>query len=90
MTFSFNGLVKNLPAQRLGTKIDMFLQGCAAIIVLPVLRSTLVQVVRAVLAPPPSAAMLDDFLTRVAKVYGIEWTPGLRSHEKLDPSIFFT
>ena len=32
--------------------------------------------------------MLDDFLTRVAKVYGIEWTPGLRSHEKLDPFIF--
>ena len=32
--------------------------------------------------------MLDDFLTRVSKVYGIEWTPGLRSHEKLDPLIF--
>ena len=32
--------------------------------------------------------MLDDFLTRVAKVYGIEWTPGLRSHEKLDSLIF--
>jgi len=32
--------------------------------------------------------MLDDFLTRVAKVYGMEWTPGLRSHEKLDPLIF--
>ncbi|KAF9652839.1 hypothetical protein BDM02DRAFT_3265870 [Thelephora ganbajun] len=41
------------------------------------------RVVRAVLAAPPSAAMLDDFLARVAKVYGIEWTPGLRSHEKL-------
>jgi len=33
--------------------------------------------------------MLDDFLTRVAKVYGIEWNPGLRSHEKSDPLIFF-
>lgn len=41
------------------------------------------RVVRAVLAGPPSAAILDDFLTRVAKVNGIEWTPGLRSHEKL-------
>ncbi|KAF9792755.1 regulator of Vps4 activity in the MVB pathway-domain-containing protein [Thelephora terrestris] len=41
------------------------------------------RVVRAVLAGPPSAAILDDFLSRVAKVYGIEWIPGLRSHEKL-------
>jgi len=33
--------------------------------------------------------MLDDFLARVAKVYGIEWSPSLRLHEKSD-SLFFS
>ena len=88
VTSSSNDLAKNLPAPQQGIRIAMFPRGCVAIII-PHLhsRSTLVQVVRAVLASPPSAAMLDDFLNRVAKVYGIDWTPGLRLHEKLDPLI---
>lgn len=45
-----------------------------------------VQVIRALSAPPPSAADLDSYLLGIAKTYKVQWEPELRTD---DVYVFF-
>lgn len=38
-------------------------------------------VVRALSAPPPSAAALDAFLERIAQIHGVNWFPEPQRHD---------
>ncbi|VDB82786.1 unnamed protein product [Peniophora sp. CBMAI 1063] len=41
------------------------------------------QVIRALSAPPPSAAELDAYLMNIARTHGVQWEPELRSEDVL-------
>ncbi|KAI0934202.1 hypothetical protein AcV5_006127 [Taiwanofungus camphoratus] len=43
-----------------------------------------VRVRRALLAPPPSATRLDQYLFDIAKSHGVRWMPDLQPHEKVN------